>query len=92
MDGVALVLFYMPVSGSEVAAIEGAKEEVMAAMEWVGSEEIMVAGSDVNAHVGSGSQRPGVCGRFGLQTSNVAGQEFIEWLGENDLSLVNSLV
>ena len=77
--------------GDEVAAIEGAKE-VMAAMEWVGSEEIMVVGSDVNAHVGSGSQRPGVCGQFGLQTPNVAGQEFIEWLGENDLSLVNSVV
>ena len=61
MDGVALILFYMPVRGSEVAAIEGAKE-VMAAMEWVGSEEMMVVGSNVNAHVGSGSQRPGVCG------------------------------
>ena len=58
--------------GDEVAAIEGAKE-VMAAMEWVGSEEIMVVGSDVNAHVGSGSQRPGVSGQFGMQTSNVAG-------------------
>ena len=52
----------------------------------------MVVGSDVNAHVGSGSQRPGACGQFGLQTPNVAGQEFIEWLGENDLSLVNSVV
>ena len=76
--------------GDEVAAIEGAKE-VMAAMEWMGSEE-MVVGSDVNAHEGSGSQRPGVCGQFGLQTPNVAGQEFIEWLGENDLSLLNSVV
>ena len=32
--------------GDEVAAIEGAKEEVMAAMEWVRSEEIMVAGKN----------------------------------------------
>ena len=39
VDGVALILFYMPVRGSEAVAIEGAKEELMVAMEWVGSEE-----------------------------------------------------
>ena len=38
VDGVALVLFYMPVSGSKVAAVEEAREEVLAAVVWVGSD------------------------------------------------------
>ena len=38
VDGVALVLFYMPVSSSEVAAVEEAREEVMAALDWMGSD------------------------------------------------------
>ena len=80
VDGVVLVATYMPVSGS--AGGGGGQGGVGGACE---REEILVIG-DVNAHVGSGSQRPGVCGRFGLRTSNATGEGWLEWLSENGLS------
>ena len=92
VDGVVLVSVYMPVSGSEETTIEEAKEAVVEQVMWAEREEILVVGGDMNAHVGSGSQRPGVSGRFGLRTSNAAGIDLLDWLGENGLSWVNSFV
>ena len=90
VDGVVLVSVYMPVSGSEVLEIEGAREAVVEQVMWAEREEILVVGGDMNAHVGAGSQRPGVCGRFGIRTSNASGADLLDWLGENGLSWVNS--
>ena len=39
--------------------------------------------------LGAGSESPGVCGRFGLRTSNAAGEDLLEWMGENGLCWVN---
>ena len=60
---VVLVSVYMPVSGSEVLEIEGAREAVVEQVLWAEREEILVVGGDMNVHVGAGSQRPGVCSR-----------------------------
>ena len=79
VDGVVLVSTYMPVSGSAVLVMEEARDVLAEHVRWAEREEILVVGGDVNAHVGSGSQRPGVCGRFGLRTSNTAGEELLQW-------------
>ena len=78
------------VSRSAVLEVEEARDVLAEPVRWAEREEILVVGGDVNAHVGSGSQRPGVCGRFGLRTSNTAGEELLEWMSENGLSWVNS--
>ena len=90
VDGVVLVSTYMPVSGSPELEVEEAREVLLEHVGWAEEREILVVGGDVNAHVGSGSQRPGVCGRFGLRTSNAAGNELLEYLGGNGLCWVNS--
>ena len=90
VDGVVLVSTYMPVSGSPEVEVEEAREVLLEHVRWAGEKEILVVGGDMNAHVGSGSQRPGVCGRFGLRTSNVAGRGLLEWLDGNGLCWVNS--
>ena len=90
MDGVVLVASYMPVSGSAPLEVEEAREVLGEHVRWAGEEEILVTGADVNAHVGGGSQRPGVCGQFGLWRSNAAGVELLEWMEAYGLSWVNS--
>ena len=89
VDGVVLVATYMPVSGSAVLEVEEARDVLAEHVRWAEREEILVVGGDVNAHVGSGSQRPGVCGQFGLRSSNAAGEEMLEWMSENGLSWKN---
>ena len=44
---------------------------------------------DFNAHIGGGEQRGGVCGRFGLRSSNEQGEELKNWCEENGLCWVN---
>ena len=90
VDGVVLVATYMPVSGSARMEVEEAREVLAEHVRWAAAEEVLVVGGDMNAHVGGASQRPGVCGRFGLRTSNTAGVEMLEWMGENGLCWVNS--
>ena len=90
VDGVVVVSTYMPVSGSAVLEVEEVREILVEHVGWAEREEILVVGGDVNAHVGRGSQRAGVCRRFGLRTSNTAKKELLECLSENGLCWVNS--
>ena len=77
-----LVSTYMPVSGSPVMEGEEAREVLAEHVRCAEAEDILVVGGDVNAHAGGGSERPGVSGRFGLRTSNAAGEGLLEWMGE----------
>ena len=51
---------------------------------------MVLVGGDFNAHVGSGSERRGVCGKFGLRASYQAGREFLDWCETAGLCHVNS--
>ena len=93
MDGVVLVSVYMPVwSAGREMEIETVREVVVEQAGWADKEEILVIGGDWNAHVGNDNARGGgggVCGKFGLRSSNVVGR-FVEWLEENGWCWVNS--
>ena len=91
VEGVVLVSVYMPVwSVGREEEIEVVKEEVVEQAGWAGQEDILVIGGDWNAHVGNDNVRAGVCGRFGLRSSNMVGGRFVEWLGENGWCWANS--
>ena len=84
VDGVVLMLVYMPVwSVGRTEEIERVREVVVAQAGWSEREEVLVIGGDMNSHIGHDSARGSTCGKFGLQTSSVAGDNFVEWLGEN---------
>ena len=86
-----LTATYMPVwSGNNEQEIETAKENLKSHVEKVKKEEILLVGGDFNAHVGQGEERPDVCGRFGLRSSNRQGEELIDFCQENNLAYVNS--
>ena len=80
VKGMMLTATYLPVRvvGREVEAAE--EMEVLAEhVRWAKKEELVMVGGDFNAHVGAGSERRGVCGKFGLRTSNQVGREFVAW-------------
>jgi hypothetical protein len=55
------------------------------------NKEVLIIGGDFNAQIGRGSNREGVCGKFGLTTStNEAGEELLDWCEENGLAYANS--
>ena len=91
VDGVVLVSVYMPVwSARRREEIEAVREAVVEQAGWADREEVLVIGGDWNAHVGNDNARGGVCGKFGLRSSNVVGGQFVEWLEENGWCWVNS--
>ena len=50
-------------------------------------------GGDFNAHIGEGSERLGVAGKYGLQTpTREAGESLLDWCEENKLAYVNSFL
>ena len=91
VGGVVLVSVYVPVwSEGRREEIERVKEEVVVQAGWAGDKDILVIGGDMNAHVGNDAERNGLCGKFGLRSSNVAGGELLEWFSVNGWCWVNS--
>ena len=86
-----LVATYMPVwSHGREEEIETEREKLLEHVRWAQMSEVLVIGGDFNAHVGGGTGRGGVCGRFGLRQSNAMGDSLIGWCEENGLCWVNS--
>ena len=89
--GFTLTATYMPVwNGRNEAEIEEAREDLKRHVEWNKKDEILVIGGDFNAHIGANENREGVCGNFGLRTTNRQGQDLLSWCEDNDLCFVNS--
>jgi exonuclease III len=88
---IVLTATYLPVwTGQNDAEIEIAKDNLKDHVNWAKKEDILLVGGDFNAHVGANEERPGVCGIFGLRTTNRQGEELLDWCEENNLSYVNS--
>ena len=89
--GLVLTATYLPVwIGNNEEEIENAKETLSEHVGWAKKEEIQILGGDFNAHIGSDNEIPGICGKYGLRTSNVKGQQLAQWCEENNLAYVNS--
>ena len=70
--------------------IEAERETLLEHVKWASKEEVVIVGGDFNAHIGGGEAKRGVCGRFGLRSSNEQGEELKGWCEENGLCWVNS--
>ena len=82
---------YLPVwLGTNSDIIENEREILKTHASWAKSDETVIIGGDFNAHIGSGEDRPGVCGKFGLRQTNHQGRELLDWMEENRLCYVNS--
>ena len=89
--GLALTATYLPVYvGTNEDEIENTKEVLAEHVRWAKYEDVVIVGGDYNAHVGSDEEKQGVCGKFGLRTSNEKGRQLIQWCEENNLAYVNS--
>ena len=91
VKGVMLTATYQPVSenGNE-EEVETELEVLAEHVKWAKGDELVVVGGDFNAHVGGGSEKKGVSGKFGLRESNRQGRRLLEWCEANGLSHVNS--
>ena len=89
--GLVMTASYMPVwvRGKE-RDVEAEWEVLLQHVEWARRRELTIVGGDFNAHVGGGEARRGVCGRFGMRTTNEAGRRMLEWCEENGMEYVNS--
>ena len=90
VKGMTLTATYLPVrvAGRETEVAE--EFEVLGEhVRWARKEEMVVVGGDFNAHVGAGEERRGVCGKFGLRSSNQAGRELVDWCEASGLCYVN---
>ena len=85
-----LVAVYQPVWSNGREAVEQYRTEVESQIASSPANEVLVVGGDHNAHVGSGSERHRVCGRYGIGNTNQAGEDLLNWCEENDLAHVNS--
>ena len=89
--GFSLTSTYLPVwNGRNEEEIEQAKEDLKDHVNWSKKDEILVIGGDFNAHVGRNEDREGVCGIFGIRTTNRQGAELLSWCEDNNLCYVNS--
>ena len=81
---------YQPSWGQEVEGCRAQMEQQLA----VGTNrELTILGGDFNAHIGEGSERLGVAGKYGLQTpTREAGESLLYWCEENKLAYVNSFL
>ena len=88
---VVCVATYMPVSvHGNAEEIEEEYETLTEHVRWASGDELLVVGGDWNAHVGADGAKGGVCGQFGLRSSNRRGLEMLEWCEANGLAYVNS--
>ena len=88
VKGVVLTATYLPVrTGGNAMEVE---EEMEVLEGWAKKEEMVVVGGDFNAHVRAGEERRGVCGKFGLRTSNEAGKDLVGWCEMFGLCHINS--
>ena len=78
---------YQPSWGQEVEGGRAQMEQQLAAGT---NREMTIMGGDFNAHIGEGSERLGVAGKYGLQTpTREAGESLLDWCEENKLAYVN---
>ena len=93
IDGVVLVAKYIqPRRWGREMAVEEEWSVLGEHVRWAEKEEILIVGGDFNAHVGAEGRRGDSRGKFGLRTSNEAGDELTAWCEENQLCWVNSFI
>ena len=89
--GFSLTSTYMPVwNGRNEDEIERARENLKEHAEWAKKDDILIIGGDFNAHIGRNEDREGICGIFGIRTTNHQGLDLLGWLEDNNLCYVNS--
>ena len=89
--GLALTATYLPVwKGNNEEEIENVKDKITEHLGWAKREEIVILGGDFNAHIGGNNEIPGICGKYGLRTSNEKGSQLAQWCEENNLAYLNS--
>ena len=76
--------------GTNNEQIDTAKDTLAEHVKWSKKEDIRIVGGDYNAHVGSDEESAGICGRFGLRSSNEKGRELVQWCEEQSMCYVNS--
>ena len=54
------------------------------------SRDTLVIGGDHNAHIGGGSQRDQVCGKFGIRGTGEEGEDLLSWCVDHNLAYDNS--
>ena len=91
IQGVVYTATYQPVyHHNNMEDIYQAKMELKQHVGWSSSHEIAVIGGDFNAHIGNDGEKPGVCGKFGLRSSNQQGLDLVQFCEENNLAYCNS--
>ena len=89
--GLTLTAVYLPVYvRTNEDEIENTKEILADHVRWGKKEDVTIVGGEYNAHVGNDEEKKGVCGQFGLRSSNEKGRQLIQWCEENSLAYVNS--
>ena len=89
--GYSLTSTYLPVwDGRNEEQIDQAKEDLKDHIQWSKKDEILIVGGDFNAHIGSNEDRDGVCGIFGIRTTNRQGRDLLSFCEDNGLCYVNS--
>ena len=77
-------------NNAEEAEVEQFYEDLRDLLKLTPKKDVLFIIGDWNAKVGS-QETPGVTGKFGLGTSNEAGQRLIEFCQENALVIANTL-
>ena len=91
VKGLVLTATYLPVfTGTNEEEIDTAKDSLAEQIKWRKKEEIGIVGGDFNAHIGNDEEAVGLCGKFGLRSSNNKGRQLVQFCEENELSYVNS--
>ena len=87
---ITVIPVYAPTSNAEEAKVERFYEHLQDLLELTLKKDALFIIEDWNAKVGS-QETPGVTGKFGLGTWNVAGQRLIEFCQQNALVIANTL-
>ena len=90
INNIKLVAAYQPTTRANREEIEEYRFEMENHLSTSNREEILIVGGDHNSHIGANTNRPGTSGRYGMRTSNAAGEELLNWCEENCLAYANS--
>ena len=81
-----LIATYQPLWSKGSEEIEKFRKDLENALARTPKESVPLLGGDWNAQVGTGSQRQGISGKYGLKTeTNEAGENLLDWCKEHQL-------
>ena len=88
-----LVAVYQPLWKYGNMQIEQYRQELEEKLQRTRRDDVIIIGGDHNSSVGPGegeNWQPGICGKYGLGTTNEAGKDLLNWCQLNGLSWINS--